>query len=341
MNVHLIIPALLPLQGDAAPPAVEPHLPALETLLARGRRTRGEADHLEGWLCAQFGVARQHDWPVAPYAFAGEGGQPGTDYWLRADPVHLVVATDQLVLADAEAALLSRQEAEALVETMNLHFSGQDMLFYPLRPDAWYLRLAQAPELQTTPIGAARGRAIDALLPAGADAKRWHACLNEIQMLLHEHAVNEARDARGAPVINSVWLWGGGTLATPSRRAFARLRSADPFASGLVQAAGGAAPAPLPSAREWLAQTAREGVEALLLDELRAPAARNDAVTWRAHLEALERSWFAPLLEALRAGRIGMLTLHAIGAQGVLDVEATRQDLRRFWRARKPLGAWA
>jgi hypothetical protein len=31
-------------------------------------------------------------------------------------------------------------------------------------------------------------------------------------MLLHEHAVNGVRLARGAAPINSVWLWAGGTL---------------------------------------------------------------------------------------------------------------------------------
>ena len=36
--------------------------------------------------------------------------------------------------------------------------------------------------------------------------------MNEAQMILHTHPVNAEREARGMPAVNSVWLWGGGTL---------------------------------------------------------------------------------------------------------------------------------
>ena len=38
-------------------------------------------------------------------------------------------------------------------------------------------------------------------------------------MLLHAHPVNEAREARGEPAVNSLWLWGAGPRAAPGRRA--------------------------------------------------------------------------------------------------------------------------
>jgi hypothetical protein len=82
-------------------------------------------------------------------------------------------------------------------------------------------------------------------------------------------------------------------------------------------------------------------VELIVLEQLRAPASYGDAATWTARLAALERDWVAPLRAALRAGRIGMVTLHAVGAGGALDVETTRQDLRFFWRRARPLAAYA
>jgi hypothetical protein len=78
-----------------------------------------------------------------------------------------------------------------------------------------------------------------------------------------------------------------------------------------------------------------------VLDALRAPAAYGDAQGWAERLAALERDWFAPLVAALRAGRIGMVTLHAVGAGGALDVETTRQDLRFFWRRPRPVAGYA
>jgi hypothetical protein len=54
-------------------------------------------------------------------------------------------------------------------------------------------------------------------------------------------------------------------------------------------------------------------------------------------LDALEQRWFAPLLAALREGRIGMLSVHIPDAGE--SWETTRTDLRRFWRRPRPLAA--
>jgi hypothetical protein len=54
----------------------------------------------------------------------------------------------------------------------------------------------------------------------------------------------------------------------------------------------------------------------------------------------LERDWFQPLLAALGAGRIGMLSLSLAGADSLLEVETVRSDLRHFWRTRRPLQSY-
>ena len=95
-----------------------------------------------------------------------------------------------------------------------------------------------------------------------------------------------------------------------------------PVALGLAQAAktrGRTLPA---SADAWLERLPEDGRQLLLLDGPR-PAV------------ALEQAWFAPLLAALRGGRIGMLTVH-VPDSGV-SFEAIRADLRRFWRRPRPL----
>ena len=76
---------------------------------------------------------------------------------------------------------------------------------------------------------------------------------------------------------------------------------------------------PAPRA-EWLDRLPEEGRHLALLD------AREAA------LADLERDWFAPLLAALRAGRVGMVTLHALDGTEEVSFETIRGDLRRFWR---------
>jgi len=313
--------------------------PALAQLLGKGRRQQADAASAEAWLCERFGVERQQDWPIAPYSLLADGGEPGRHYWLRADPVHLELEGGRLVLADSGTFQISQQEAKGLTDSLNAHFFADGITFYPLRPDRWYLRPQTAPDLETTELAATAGRSIDSLLPRGRDAQTWRARLNEVQMLLHGHAVNEARENAGGPPINSVWLWGGGTLSDAVSAPCDALWARDPFALGLAQAAHIAA-RDLTGDAAGLLRTGA-GVQLILLDPLRGAAQRGDAHAWRESLLALERGWFAPLLAALKEGRIGMLSLFALGPQGVFAAEVTRGDLRRFWRRVRPLADYA
>src|SRR5258706_9064224 len=329
MHFYLYIPDFFSAEG--VPPAED--LAAAETLIARGRRRRIASVSPEAWLFGRFGVERQRDWPVAPYTLLADGGAPERHFWMRADPVHLRVGRDSLVLADRAAFQVSRAESEALVETLNRHF-GEAMLFYPVRPARWYVRLEKAPDMQTTPSAAARGLAIDETLPSGPDAVRFHALMNEAQMLLHEHPVNAGREARGEPALNSIWFWGGGVIDAERARPFSMVFGDDPVARGLALAAGIPALALRKGAGSALAALGDEGRVLAVQDAPREAQLRGRRA-------ALERDWFQPLLAALKSGRIGMLTLHLCGADSLLEVETVRSDLRHFWRLRKPLSAYA
>jgi hypothetical protein len=159
------------------------------------------------------------------------------------------------------------------------------------------------------------------------------ALLNEAQMVLHAHPLNEAREARGEPAVNSVWLWGAGR-ATRASCAWQSVAADDPALIGAARLAG-ARQRPLPrSAGDWLEGLPEEGRHLALLDPLRKQP--ENAV-----LEELERDWFEPLLAALRAGRVGMVTLHAPDGAEALSFEIIRADLRRFWRMAKSIERYA
>lgn len=336
MNVHLAVPDLFWPETGAPPAQATGRLSALEMLLARGRRTAGDAASLEAWLLERWGAP---DGLVAPYALLADGGDPGDGFWLRADPCHLRVDRDRLVLHDATTFDLERAESEALAEHLNRHLGGAALVLFPLQPERWYARASAAHPLPTPSLSAARGRSVAGR--GGDPGVRWRAVENEIQMLLHAHPVNEAREARGELPVNALWLWGGGRIEKPARNPFPRVRSADPLPAGLALAAG-ASVLPLPEdAGRWLHHSASEGIELVVLDQLRSPADYGDYGTWSERLVALERDWFAPLLEALRSGKVGLVTLHAIGPAGTLDVETSRQDLRYFWRRPKALAEYA
>jgi len=341
MHCHLLVPDMFWPDRDFSDIYRGLETPALAQLLAKGRRRHAETASVEAWLCDQFTVERRQGLPVAPYSLLADGGVPGAHHWLRADPVHLKLEGGRLTLADSSMFSISQQEAASFADSLNAHFCADGLAFSPLRPERWYLRVEPAPALETIELAAAAGRSIDDLLPRGADAQTWRARLNEVQMLLHGHAINEARESAGKLPINSVWIWGGGTMSEVESAPFDAVWSRDPFAAGLAQAARIAARDLPESAADLLRASASEGVNLIVLDRLRGAAQYGDAHGWREGLAQLEREWFVPLLEVLRQERIGMLSVHALGPAGVLSAEVTRGDLRRFWRRVRPLAEFA
>lgn len=360
MHLHLLIPdLLLPVDGDT------PRLEALETLLAKGRRTATPPLQLERWLMQRFnaGPGQEADDPsddagndtgdkqggAAAYSLIGDGGDPSDGIWLRADPVHLRVDRDALVLADASLFGIDADEARALSATLNAHF-GAALQIDARHPGRWYARLPAAPKIRCTPLGEARGEPVSGHLPSGADGMHWHALMNEVQMALHGHEVNEAREARGELPVNSLWFWGNGRFAPIGKRPFNAVLADDPLARGLAVASGGSG-SPMPvDAASMLRATDTAGpaegrtrVVLVVLDALRAPARYGDAQAWLRMARSIERDWIAPALAALSDRRIGMLTCHLPGdrnASGGQRVETVRGDLRRFWRRRKPLSTY-
>src|ERR1700744_4132399 len=79
-------------------------------------------------------------------------------------------------------------------------FGDAGMLLEVSSPDRWHLRLPRDSQI---PAFASPKRALGEdlfeHLPQGADGKRWRMLINETQILLHQHPVNQARSERGLP----------------------------------------------------------------------------------------------------------------------------------------------
>ncbi len=319
MHCELVVPGLLSSQTEV-------RYPALELLLARGRRESADSLTLEQWLHEAF------EQPGEALAAGALGlADAGDGWWARADPVHLRVLRDRVVVAPGEALQLSADETSQLIASLNQHFSGT-ATFHTLDARRWAVRFDKEKSFLKKPAIEAAGRDV-------ATARGNEALLTEMQMLLHAHPGNEAREARGEPAVNSVWVWGAGRLPAAASGAWRSVASSDPSALGLARLAGMRGLELPPSAAAWLERLPEDGRHLAVLDALRAPVAFAQQAESRAALEALERDWFAPLLAALRAGRIGMVTVRAPDAGA--GVETVRADLRRFWRRPRAIGRHA
>jgi hypothetical protein len=324
-----LIPHLFPTARLLEAATQDLRLPALQALLARGTRQPCPAEGVEAAACEALGIARQQDWPLAPITLTADGGVGGEAYWLRADPVHLQVMRDRIVLADSSSFELTQPEADALAAAIGQHF-GADLNPTPLRPKRWYLRLDHAPRLTTTPPSVAAGRDIDPLLPQGEDALQFRARLNEVQMLLHDHPVNLEREKRGELPVNALWLWGGGSQPTcPATPVPVYARNAEVHALGAFCKLR---VLPLPARLETrLLETG--GV--MLLDHLTQAGQYGDTYGWRLALRELEQDWFAPLRGALRkTGPHGLRLIDPLNGKA-LHLHAS--DAWKFWRRPRDL----
>jgi hypothetical protein len=322
MHAELVVPGLLAAAQGA-------RMPAAELLLARGRRSDSERRAVEHWLQEAFEL--EGGLPAGALTVLARGElAPG--FLARADPVHLRLMRDHVIAVPGEALSISAEEAAALSTAINQHFAGR-LEVHVAEPLRWWARLAEPLELPAEPPLEHAGRVVRQA-PAGA------ALANELQMLLHAHPVNEAREARGESTINSLWLWGTGPAPAEAVSPWQSVSADDPVALGLAQASktrGRALPA---SAAAWLERLPEEGRHLVLLDALRPLLALGNAAAAGAAAAAMEQAWFAPLLAALRSGRVGMISLHVPDARSAVSCETIRGDLRRFWRRAKPLGEY-
>lgn len=341
MHCHLLIPGLFPpFRPETRNALRDLPLPALATLLARGSQKTLPDDSMDAWLCRTFGVEKQDDWPVAAFTLLADGGKPGSDFWLLAEPVHLQLQRDRLVLMDSGNLDITQDEANSLTTALNEHFADEGLSFFPTRPGHWHLRLAHPPvHLETHSLDTAIGRNIRNMLPSGPDGKRWHSLLNETQMLLHRHPVNEAREQRGLLPVNSIWPWGGGVLPTGMAHRFAQIMADSALARGLAVATGTPCANVPETVVEWL-HAPQAGSHLAVLDALRTPALYGDIHLWRETLLHLERDWFGPLRRALSRGKISRLTLYAFDSGQTKSFSVSRTDLWKIWLRAKPLESY-
>jgi hypothetical protein len=352
MHCTLLIPGLFWPRETAEALFNGLELPSLAKLLARARAERFQPVSVEGWLCQAFEIERQQDWPIAPLTLTLDGGRADGAYWLRADPVHLRVERDRLALVQNALFDLTREEAQALAAALHEHFIGEGVAFHAPHPKRWYARLSREPQLVTHSVAEAAGHNVQRFLPAGDDALGWHRVFNEAQMLLHNHAVNAAREERGEPIVNSVWLWGGGTRPTVPGRPFGAVWSDDAAAVAIAAAADTYAAGVPAGAESWLDAAGRrrdhrgsarraDDAHLIVLDDLASAAAYHDMEAWRSRVSALEAHWFAPLARALVESRLARLALVIPGPGGCWRFEVARGDLRKFWRRTKPWSEYA
>jgi hypothetical protein len=193
-------------------------VPMLATMLRDGWSvSRDEVDDdalstpLEhAWARAHGIAVVEGQVPIARASMRNDGLALDDEPWALVSPVHAHVALDHVTIEAPRDIGLDEFESRALFDAVQPWFDSDGHRLVYGHAHRWYVSHPQLATLATASIERTGGEGIERWLPRGAHARAWQRLQNECQMLLHNHPVNDAREARGVKPVNSLWLSGTG-----------------------------------------------------------------------------------------------------------------------------------
>lgn len=229
--MHLVLPFASALSPAAGHALTTLQLPALERLLARlGPTERDEGDELSLTPPHERARARLWGWPsvgdglmpLAAWAAQQDGlpVEPASDEgWALLSPAHWHVGTDQISLGAPTELGLDAATSKLFFDALQALFADDGWGLQWGAPTRWYARHASLAALPSASLDRVVGRNVDLWLGNHPGARLVRRLQAEAQMLLHNHPLNEAREAEGLLPLNSFWLSGTGrTQARPAEQ---------------------------------------------------------------------------------------------------------------------------
>jgi len=310
MPLTLLLPTLSRLRDAPLPPL------ALQ-MLGRGERLPGATPGRQAQLRRYFDLP-EGQWPMAALTRQDDCGDAGSALWLRADPCHIRPDINGARLLAIGDMLVQDNAAKGLFPALQTLFAEAGFEFNMGAPGRWYLKLPPGTPLpETLPPEEALGLDLLEHVVSGDAARRWRALLSEVEIALHHHPYNAERITAGQLPINSLWLWGGGTLPRRVGTQVSAFYSNDETALALAAAAGTAT----------LLEPLSGAAHAHLLPQT-GRAVVFDLTTLRS-MHALNTHWLTPALHALIRGQISRLHIDTEDGQ---CWHLRRAHRWRFWR---------
>jgi hypothetical protein len=226
--MHLLIPFASALSDASTHTLRDLELPQLTRALARLAATeRVGSDEYSLTPPHERALAEALGWqgddgalPWAAHLAAADGVATGEAAWALLAPVHWHVGAEHISLADPAELQLDEAQSRALLDAVRGLFESEGFTLAWGAPGRWYAAHPDFDALPCASIDRVIGRNVDLWLPNHPKARLIRRLQNEVQMLLHDHRLNDEREARGALAVNSFWLSGCGRRQ-PVPRGFA------------------------------------------------------------------------------------------------------------------------
>ena len=125
-------------------------------------------------------------------------------HYIICEPTHLRLDGNRLIIAESSLLQLDQNECNQIIQDLNKYFNEQVKFFY-INDNCWLIGTNQlnkpASNLAILDI---IGQDVNQYL---SDNIKINQIINDAQMILANHNVNQVRNEEGAIDFNSIWLW--------------------------------------------------------------------------------------------------------------------------------------
>ena len=287
----------------------------------------------EGVITQLFGLQTETDFPTAMFELlATQDIEPGLTY-MCADPVHLQADMDHAVLTSCEDLSLTDDESAELCTLLDEHFSQDGIRFLRRSKNRWMVSSTADISMSTTPLCEAVGRNINFLLPQGESSTYWKQVLTEAQMLLFSHEINTRRESQGRVSINSLWLYGSGSLPNVSAGDIDTVTANDDMLKGVARHARCVYLQLPDSAAEYMKNLLESDAQrhVLYLPDLEHLTNYRDVSLWSNQLGELLKHWLYPLMQLSNKNGLTIFLYACTGKR----YRFSKYDDLNFWRRGK------
>jgi len=324
-QVNLVVPGLFHLPMHELDPAfLRGKLPSLNSLLRFGRRLPNTLFDFDSIIAHCLGLDPSQKLPFAS-AFVDSNADSQGEY-LLCKPIHLKPDMRNAFALPLEEGQEINNDITILIKDLSDEFK-QDCDIENLADGHWLMRLKQClPPRHFPPYLSIVGRKVDQYIEQSRESLPWYQLINEMQMFMHAHALNQKRLLEGKLPINSLWCWGAGEYRHP-QQALEYCFCDDPVLARYIDRAG-ITLHPLSAILD--ADRPGDGIciDLRLLQALKTPAASD----LQSLLAELEEIVLAPLLRRVLAGKIQL----RLRSAHEVDILLSRYSRLKIWR--KPVG---
>ncbi len=333
-QIDLVIPGLfnLPLE-EFAPDFLASNLPALNQILSYSNSIQNDQTDFESIIAGSLGLTGRQTLPFAQAYVEEEVDYP--QRYLLCRTIHLKADMHNALVIPLENNSVNQDDSTLILEDLQAFFS-EDCDLKPLENGIWLMRLKHCEASDCYPHYLSMiGRKANQFIEQSKQALPWYKLMNEMQMFMHQHPINQNRPTTGLLPINSLWFWGAGEKLKRQKPKFD-----DPKTQWfcddeqLIRFADSSNIRHL--SLDQLTQM-KSGEKSVVIDLSLLEALKSSSCDdLQAKLELLEKAVFKPAMILFRSSRASLqlrVTHH-------FDLTMTPFSKYKIWRSSKNLGSF-